>query len=279
MSAKAKDKKELKELMRAGKLIANFGYLKDAARFAGDILYEHFDLVLEYLSHRDKTVLLDLASLVSPSERLLLFRYASAFFPIEISGNSVRVLPIVDADAIRARRVLIDFDTFKRLFELGVDVTVEQLEVVSSQLSSMHSDWRRMLSSFSRWPSTDAPPSLAHLLEDGWLKAGMLSYFGYHVGQQGLSVSRRLPILERLLKADLDDKAFDQVYVKEWGRPASHKRLMKMARTIAALCRNAKRSPSNFDQAISDWESDLKYLHDHHYIRGLNLPGDEWPET
>ncbi|MFH7028095.1 MAG: hypothetical protein ACHBN1_22505 [Heteroscytonema crispum UTEX LB 1556] len=50
-------------------------------------------------------------------------------------------------------------------------------------------------------------------------------------------------------------------YISEWGQPKTDERLRKLAESIAAFIRNAKRRNMNsFSKAIQDWESDLAYL-------------------
>lgn len=77
----------------------------------------------------------------------------------------------------------------------------------------------------------------------------------------------------------LEVSYFDTRYLGEWGRAASLERLMKMARTNAALCRNAKRSPGNFTQAISGREEDLEYLCKTYFDTFLNLEALKSPLT
>ena len=54
-------------------------------------------------------------------------------------------------------------------------------------------------------------------------------------------------------------------------------RLKKMAETIAALARNAKRrNNASLDQAIRDWEHDLSFLYHTYYVGHF---GFGWPST
>lgn len=89
---------------------------------------------------------------------------------------------------------------------------------------------------------------------------GLLSHYGYKVGINGLSARERWEILDRVFLNPLltmDNTA----YLNEWGEPNSEKRLKKLANSIAAFTRNAKRRKrGNFGQAIADWEADLAYL-------------------
>jgi hypothetical protein len=71
-------------------------------------------------------------------------------------------------------------------------------------------------------------------------------------------------------------KVQSQEYMDEWGEPQSVKRLGKMANSLAAFCRHAKRRKSgDFEHAIAEWEEDLKYLKDAYYAK---TSGFKWPE-
>ena len=66
-------------------------------------------------------------------------------------------------------------------------------------------------------------------------------------------------------------------YVAEWGAPESSMRLRKMAESIAAFARNLKRREKpEFEKAVSDWESDLRFLHRELYFGKF---GFGWPEA
>ncbi|MGU5531190.1 hypothetical protein ACV1D8_11005, partial [Aeromonas caviae] len=58
--------------------------------------------------------------------------------------------------------------------------------------------------------------------------------------------------------------------------PKSSQRLYKIAYTIAALVRNAKRkTKADMRCAISEWESDLSWLRDKYYVDMMW----DWPST
>ena len=89
---------------------------------------------------------------------------------------------------------------------------------------------------------------------------GLLKYYGYKVGRSGLSQGERWEILDQVFSQALlqiDNTA----YLNEWGEPKSARRLQKIADSIAAFTRNAKRrNRHSFSKAIQDWETDLAYL-------------------
>ncbi len=110
-------------------------------------------------------------------------------------------------------------------------------------------------------PTTKANSGSQNLSNDVFkYEQGLLKHYGYKVGRSGFSHRERWEILDRVFSQPLlqiDNTA----YLNEWGEPRSAKRLQKMADSIAAFTRNAKRRNSrSFSKAIQDWETDLAYL-------------------
>jgi hypothetical protein len=130
---------------------------------------------------------------------------------------------------------------------------------------------------FFKWPSTEAvlgenKIELTHLLEEG-----MLSYLGYRVGNtQGISSDVRRQILCQIFERHLPP-VFPEGYLMEWSLPKSSQRLRKMAETLAAFARNAKRRDEDalFD-AVRSWELDLHHLYDRYYVGYFQFA---WPDT
>lgn len=273
--------KSIDAIVKAVKLVQAAGYLKEPAQCAGQILYDNNDLFLRRAIHGDVALITSVFAIArSKPEKAGLKRYIELFYPVIINADGVakwRRTPQVDIESTAS--MLIDYDLFKRLGGLNSEITIEQLKQIRREISAIAHDWRRYLTSFVRWPTTDAPPSLASLLDSGWVKAGMLSHYGYHVGQDGQPTASRVKTLAKIFNAELNIDLFEKRYISEWSTPSSLGRLMKMARTIAALCRNAKRSPHNFNQAINDWEQDLEHLRQTYYHTFLNLEALSWPET
>jgi hypothetical protein len=113
------------------------------------------------------------------------------------------------------------------------------------------------------WPSTEIGTNnqgdIGDLDESP--KVGLLSNMGYHVGITGAHKSERNRILEIVYTASVLPNVDSPEYIKEWGNPASLKRLKKMADTVASSCRNAKgQTHKDMHVAINDWESDLAWL-------------------
>jgi len=273
--------KSIDAIVKAVKLVQAAGYLKEPAQCAGQIIYDNNDLFLRRAIHGDVALITSVFAIArSKPEKAGLKRYIELFYPVIINADGVakwRRTPQVDIES--TANMLIDYDLFKRLGGLNSEITIEQLHQIRREVSTIAHDWRRYLTSFVRWPTTDAPPSLASLLDSGWVKAGMLSHYGYHVGQDGQPAASRVKTLAKIFTAELNIDLFEKRYIGEWSTPSSLGRLMKMARTIAALCRNAKRSPHNFTQAINDWEQDLEHLRQTYYHTFLNLEALSWPET
>jgi hypothetical protein len=125
--------------------------------------------------------------------------------------------------------------------------------------------------------STTANPGSQNLPSDTFnYEEGLLRYYGYKVGINGLPESKRWEILDAvylypLLQMDND------VYLSEWGEPMSAKRLQKLVESIAAFTRNTKRrKKGSFTKAIQDWETDLAYLKRTYYNNRCSF---QYPRT
>jgi len=111
------------------------------------------------------------------------------------------------------------------------------------------------------WSTTTANPGSQNLPSDVFkYEEGLLSHYGYKVGMNGLSESERWEILDTVFLRPLL-KMDNAAYLSEWGEPRSAKRLQKLAESISAFTRNAKRrNKVSLSKAIQDWETDLAYL-------------------
>lgn len=125
------------------------------------------------------------------------------------------------------------------------------------------------------WPSTEAVPGRRHAFSGNMHHSGMLSYVGYKVGHQGLPPSSRRDLLGAVYRGHLPQLP-DAGYMQEWGTPHSGVRLRKLAHTIAALARNAKRRGRHMAVAVADWEADLAYLKRMYYDGRYDF---SWPRT
>ena len=129
-----------------------------------------------------------------------------------------------------------------------------------------------------RWPSTEVhqgKSAAAGRFEiENPAPEGMLVRMGYRVGmKRGESDYSRQRILQRIFEQDLAGE--ESFYKDSWGANGSAHRLKKLAYTIAALTRNAKRrSVHRMDEAINQWEDDLAFLHQRYYVGQFDFP---WP--
>ncbi|MFA0323229.1 hypothetical protein AB4519_02385, partial [Vibrio splendidus] len=116
------------------------------------------------------------------------------------------------------------------------------------------------------WPSTVANMADGDLPESQWPQMGMLKAVGYSVGANGLMTASRQRLLKHVYMQVLP-YIESKSYVAEWGDPKSGSRLKKMAETLAAFARNAKRQKIDKSIAISEWEQDLAWLKDEYYLK------------
>ena len=126
------------------------------------------------------------------------------------------------------------------------------------------------------WPSTEAEPtdSDSSVLIDA-PATGLLRYLGYRVGKAGLNSDERHNLLDAVYMHQLP-QLNSQEYMIEWAEPCTSSRLQKMANSIASFARNEKRKNKTSDEAISNWEYDLKYLYTKYYVGHFDF---FWPNT
>ena len=130
---------------------------------------------------------------------------------------------------------------------------------------------------FFAWPTTNAPGGDGSLDTRGWLAEGLLRFMEYRVGNtNGVATPVRRALLSEVFSANLPP-AFYRDYLDQWGRPSSAARLQKMAESIAAFTRNAKRRKTReLVAAIRDWEDDLRFLYETYYVRHFHFA---WPSN
>ena len=127
------------------------------------------------------------------------------------------------------------------------------------------------------WPTTNASRGARGMKVVCWRERGMLDILGYYVGEmyptpRGI----RRCILEYVFECHLPPLR-DRHYLLEWGEPQTAQRLNKLANTLAALTRNAKRRDViSYARAIDDWEGDLALLYERYYVRFFHFG---WPST
>ena len=132
---------------------------------------------------------------------------------------------------------------------------------------------------YFKWPSTEAPMGHGGLGFSNWEAMGMLAYIGYKVGAGSPLVDeQRRALLLRIFAMNLPPLNGPD-YLREWGAPSSPSRLRKMAESVAALARNAKRRRNaSWQIAINHWETDLRFLRARLYVGKFGF-GWAWPVT
>ena len=166
----------------------------------------------------------------------------------------------------------------KNVFRVLADPT-NKLEKDALKLREKISlEWARRSAkgTWFSWPATDTQPSDQKLGDVDWPQEGMLSYLGYHVGEKQPTPRKiRQRILEYAFECDLPP-INGLAYFAAWGEPKTANRLYKLANTLAAFTRNAKRKDASTSKAVNDWKSDLHFLHKKYYV---DLFQFEWPDT
>ena len=110
----------------------------------------------------------------------------------------------------------------------------------------------------------------------GWPKIGVLKRSGYTVGRDDPGEVARRDVLQRVFQQPVP-LVFDPVYVAEWGRDGSAKRLRKMAWSIATFCVNRLRANRGEDDALTlRWRRDLDWLRVTFYEGYFGFP---WPSV
>lgn len=228
-----------------------------------------------------------------PALALIRERYVPIFgLPIDISGIEFRAGPKVYLQEVLKRQIARlsdhtdgEFVTIWLRFSkyLSGIRAAERARRDTKFLAALQAEWdRRKVTAdgkevYFRWPSTLVSEVMGNsAVNGGWPTSGMLDAFDYHVGKtRGVPSGARRHILRFLFEERLPI-VYDTAYTSEWGQPATAVRLQKLAETIAALVRNAKRNTGrDYAQAISEWEDDLSFLWSNYYVGHF---GFGWPK-
>lgn len=141
------------------------------------------------------------------------------------------------------------------------------------RLLAIEAEWARRASmapdhpDYFPWPSTDAPAGDKDVAVENWEEIGILSYLGYHVGiTDQLSTAQRRRLLNHVFSMRLPPLN-GVAYMRSWGSPNTGSRLKKIAESIAAFTRNAKRRRNpQLVECVRKWEDDLLYLRKAFYV-------------
>jgi hypothetical protein len=163
-------------------------------------------------------------------------------------------------------------DAFRTLAQ-GDPTEKQKAILVRQQISS---SWQVLAArkNWFAWPSTSAPAGRHRLKTINSPEQGMLSYLGYHVGEnKPIETGIRWQILAYIFECHLPPLN-GPAYYSQWGSPLTASRLNKMADTLASFTRNAKRRDASFEKAIEDWECDLNFLYEKYYVGTFHFA---WP--
>ena len=151
------------------------------------------------------------------------------------------------------------------------------------RIEAINAEWLRRRGTRIRvqdrfvWPSTEAKGGDGSLNTEEWIKEGLLHLMGYQVGLSNTATQAwRESLLSEIFACQVPP-VFPDEYIREWAEPGSVGRLQKMAETLAALTRNARRRrDARMGSAIKDWESDLEFLYYEFYVEKFSFA---WPTT
>lgn len=186
---------------------------------------------------------------------------------------------IRDIRSIEAQKLIITWENAHRILDRGKKVDRRQ---VQAALNKIEAEWSRRNSSglpseYFKWPTIEVRQSHGNMELADTKTEGLLSKMNYHVGvSQGLPELSRRRILAKIFETPLSVD-IPVAEKKLWGKENTGIRLRKIAYTIAALVRNAKRRDRTaLEVAIKEWEADLRFLYDNYYVNRFDFP---WPST
>lgn len=274
-------------IFRAFKYFHELGYISETDMIAGTgkILHDrHSEIIEQLIRHGNLTPLKEAHESIRKSKKKSpVENYITVFFPVKIEDNNIKIdrSRNMKEFSLYDTKNTLPFETFLTIRKVLRRVKREDILMI---MNSYHQaeNWIKRLEKYIQWPSTDAPEAVKKIFAVGFTPEGILSHEGYHVGELSSPARERRKILDSIMVEDFShlSEELDDEYISEWGKPLSLMRLMKLANTIAALCRNAKRSPNNFAKAIEEWESDLAYLKKKYYMHGFEDTGMQyWPST
>ena len=151
----------------------------------------------------------------------------------------------------------------------------------SYYLNLIEKEWnRRSLANgptdYFKWPSTEAKHGNGQIDSSNWITNGLLKFMDYQVGNSSTyTTSQRQALLSIVFQMEIPP-VFPVEYINQFGKPSSSNRLQKIAESIAAFTRNAKRKSHDMHAAIQDWEEDLNWLYHTFYVGRFKF---SWPKT
>lgn len=262
--------------VNAALYINRLGFLKNPAEVFSKIIYDNHEYFHEQIAnHKNLSTIKNIMDSLKKPDLLVFLKYLKLIVPLKYNLNKMEIA-LIDGD--KWEQFLIDYKSYFMLYKIDKNIRKATFLKIKQKLESTYStNWQTSLNRIVKWPTTDAPLGLEQFFPIGWQETGLLSSSGYIVGKSGATETGRKLILSRLVEQDIKIASFKASYIKSWGDTNSLARLLKVARTIAALCRNAKGSQNDFKKAIEEWESDLDFLKEKYFYTFLNLNNEKWP--
>lgn len=267
--------------IHAALYVNSLGFLKNPAEAFSKIIYDNHKYFYEQIAtHKNLSTIIKIIENLKNSELLVFISYLRLILPLRCDFKKKDITIINIEKWAQWNDFIIDYNSYFMLYKIDKNINIATILKVKKSLESTYStSWQVSLKRIIKWPTTDIPTGLESFLPNGWQETGLLSSSGYTVGKLGATEADRKLILSKLVEQDIKAVNFKSSYIKTWGDTNSLDRLLKIARTIAVLCRNAKGSPNDFKKAIEDWESDLLFLKNKYFDMFLNMDQKKWPET
>lgn len=157
-------------------------------------------------------------------------------------------------------------DDPRALLEILHDLTTWSDEEIAEVQRKIIDQVSKHLETPFPWPETNAPTGDGTVDPDEWPEIGLLGKLGYKVGKGGKNKYKRRAILRRAFQVEASEWLPVEEQASEWGDAVSEERLEKIANSLSAFARNAKkRDETSLGTAISHWEEDLEYLKERFY--------------
>ncbi|GAB0151613.1 hypothetical protein [Marinobacterium sp. BA1] len=291
--------RSIKDLLEKDYVVLND---KSIGKIVNDFYFILYNDIYELRNTDRLTNLIPIIESLNEKEKQAINSYIMMLFPVQKKDNQFRFKKAnkfklklknkLDKEFTNMQEKfrpekIIDYPSYKIIYSEFSDVKSNQIDSLIELFGSIDQVVKLLRKSL-KWPNTDIAISIQSIFKTGWISTGLLSSEGYHVGNIGLdSESRKLVLKDIIFKEFSEENNFmDEGYINAWSNPGTLPRLLKLARTIAALCRNAKRSSHDYTNAINDWESDLAYLKTEFYepwiqkeAIGQAIEQLKWPET
>ncbi len=264
------------QVLSACDALATYKVFKSKKLTAASIFFEYHDYFIHSSKHGNKDIFYKLIGFASTKDPLF-YSYVALFSNVSFyyKDEELKISTKGKCEDDVLKSCIIDFESYIALSEKKRP-TIEQIDNIRKDILRYHSSWKKELRRLIKWPSSEAPKSFRELKSTEWVVSGVLSKFGYQVGLKGHSKEKRQQILDHIISCDISDEGVKNV--EDWHQPDTMGRLIKTARVLASLCRNAKRREDNFELAIQHWESDLIYLKEKYFDYSDQRIDNSWKD-